>query len=357
MTWGAHLSRRTWLKAVAGFGLAAGGSGLVGCNRENGPSGRQLKVFNWSDYIHPEVIPEFERLAGCKVLYDNYSMDSELEARLSTGGGGYDVVFPSDRSMPALLAKNLLREIDHVRLGNMRHLDPKFLKPPFDPQNRFSVPYFWGTVAVGIRGDFVKGDVNGFEALFDERYRGRITMLDDAENAIAAVLLYLRLPMNSVDPSHLQQAKEVLIEQKPLVQAYTNDAYKERLISGDAWVSLGWSGDLRQAADESPQVKVIVPQSGSMIWLDSMAIPKAAQNVELAHQFINYLLEPAVAARNAEAVHYATPNLTAKDMLPTETREDESIYPPQAILDRCQWLQNRGREVAKIEAVWREARQ
>jgi spermidine/putrescine-binding protein len=182
-------------------------------------------------------------------------------------------------------------------------------------------------------------------------------MLDDAENVVAAVLLHLGRPMNSFARPDLDAAQRELIVQKPLVQAYTSDAYKERLITGDAWASLGWSGDLIQAADvaaeDETEVQVIVPPQGTMIWLDSMAIPRAAGQVELAHEFINFLLDPAIAVRNADYVHYPTPNRAAFDMLPAESRDDANVYPPQATLDRCQWLGNRGADIAKIEAVWR----
>jgi len=350
------LHRRQWLCAAVGASAAA-----LGCDRRRNTSGRELKVFNWSDYIEPGVLAEFERLTGCRVVYDNYSSDAELETRLATGGGAYDVVFPSDRAMPALLAKNLLAEIDLARLTNVRHLDAKFLRPPFDPTNRFSVPYFWGTVAVAIRADRVTGPVRGFEVLFDPAYRGRITMLDDMENVVAAVLAHLGLPINSVAAGDLAKVKRLLVQQRPLVQAYTSDAYKERLISGDAWVSLGWSGDLMQAADEAAKegntVRVIVPAGGTMIWLDSMAIPRAASEPELAHDFIDYLLAPEVAVKNAEHVHYATPNRSALSLLSDDMRQDESVYPPPATLDRCAWLQNRGAEIEKIESLWREVRQ
>ncbi|HEY2838000.1 MAG TPA: spermidine/putrescine ABC transporter substrate-binding protein [Pirellulales bacterium] len=351
----ALISRRRWLCAAA----ALSATSLGGCgNRSSTSSDRVLRVFNWSDYIHEDVIPEFEQRRQCSVVYDNYSSDAELETRLATGGGGYDVVFPSDRAMAALLAKDLLSPIDMARLANFRHLDAKFLSPPFDRGNHYSVPYFWGTVAVGLRTDKVTDTVHSFEPLFDPRYRGRITMLDDLENAVAAVLLHLGLPLNSVEPGDLAQAQRLLLAQKALLQAYTSDAYKERLYAGDAWVSLGWSGDLLQAARLEPRVplRVVVPKTGTMIWLDSMAIPRRAPNVELAHAFIDYLLEPPVALRNATAVQYATPNVAAQSLLPAAQREDESVYPPAATLDRCAWLENRGTDIEKIEAIWRQVR-
>ena len=346
-------NRRTWLQ---GAGALTAGSVLTGCGKKSGRD-RVLKVFNWSAYVADDLIPQFEQQTGCRVVYDNYSSDAELETRLATGGGAYDVVFPSDRAMQALLSKGLLQPLDHRRLKNMGHLDPKWLNPPCDRGNKYSAAYFWGTMAVGIRADKVKKPVRGFEALFDPDYRGRITLLDDAENVVAAVLLHLSLPMNSTDSRHLERVKELLVKQKSLVQAYTSDAFKERLIAGDAWVSLGWGGDLAQAADEAAEdgvaIRVVVPSAGTMLWLDSMAIPAAATEVELAHQFIDYLLDPDVAVRNAQYVNYATPNRTAFSRLPAETRADERTYPPAATIANGQWLADRGADIARIEAVWR----
>jgi spermidine/putrescine transport system substrate-binding protein len=337
------------LAAAAGAGATLGG-----CSGSDEPA---LRLFIWSDYIDPTLIEQFESEAGVPVVHDNYSADSELETKLLSGGGAYDVVVPSDRSMPALVAKGLLAEVDHALLPNLGHLDPTFTDAPFDRGNRHSVPYFWGTVAVGVRTDRVPNPPSSFAALFDEHYADRITMLDDAEHAVAMALQHLGRPANSVKLSDLDEAQKLLIAQRPLVQAYTSDAYKEKLVAGDAWVSLGWSGDLRQAADLDENVRVIVPEKGTTIWLDSLAIPRAAPNAQLAHRFINFLLDPEVAARNAEYVHYATPNLAALKRLPADERNDASVYPPKATLDRCEWLKDRGAEIAKVERVWREVRQ
>src|SRR5437868_3341227 len=191
-------SRRKWLRSAAALAV---GSTVSGCGRERS----KLNVFNWSDYIHEDLVAEFERQASCTVVYDNYSSDSELETRLATGAGSYDVVFPSDRALTALMAKRLLQPIDRSRLRNFRHLDPKFLGRPFDPENRFSVPYFLGTLAVGVRTDLVTSASQGLEPLvglnplFDKANRGRITMLDDMENVVSAALCHLHRPLNSVD--------------------------------------------------------------------------------------------------------------------------------------------------------------
>jgi spermidine/putrescine-binding protein len=318
--------------------------------------GRRLNVFNWSDYIAPELVVEFEAQAACVVVYDNYSSDAELETKLISAGGGYDVAFPSDRAMAALLAKKVVGEIDLAKLPNVKYIDPTFLKPRFDPTNRFSVPYFWGTLALGLRTDHVTEPVASFAPLFDPRYRGKITMLDDAESVVAGTLAYLGLPLNSTADGDLARVKELLVKQRPLVEAYTSDAYKERLIGGEAWAALGWNGDLRQATDENPQIRAVVPEQGTMIWMDNMVVPRNAPSADLAHAFINFLLDPQVAARNAEYIHFATPNQAALALLPQDLQDDRSVYPPAEVIARCQWLEDRGPAIVKIEQLWREVR-
>jgi spermidine/putrescine-binding protein len=341
----------------SGASTAPRGLGPVNSKGSEQPfAGQTLNVFNWSDYIDQSLIYQFEQRTGAKIQYDNYSSDAELETKLLTGDTDYDVVFPSDRSMTPLIGKGKLAELDKSLLPNLRNIDPKFLHPRFDIENRHSVPYFWGTAAVGIRTDKVAGPVMGFEALFDQRYRGHITMLDDPENVVALTLIHLGLPMNSTADADLSRARDLLVKQKTLIQAYTSDAYKEKLINGEAWVALGWSGDLLQARKEQPKIRVIIPQGGTMIWLDNIAIPSGARNVRLAHAFIDFLMEPEVAARNANAVQYPTPNASARALVDRQLLEDPAVYPPPQVLERCDWLQDRGAAIAKIEQVWQQVK-
>lgn len=339
--------------------LIAGGAALssvfAGC-RMASRGDRVLRIFNWSDYIAPQLVEHFSQLHDCQIVYDNYASDAELETRLATGGGGYDLVFPSDRALVPLLAKQLLQPLDKSRLAAMRHLDPRFLGIPADPTNHYSLPYFWGTLAIGIRSDQVQPRPDSFGVLFDHRYRGRITVLDDLEATIGAALMHLGHSLNSVDPQHLAAAAQLLRAQRPLLQAYTSDSYKERLIAGEAWVALGWSGDLVQASQEDPRIDVIVPRGGTMLWVDSMAIPRAARRPDLAHAFIDFLLDPQVARDNALAVGYATPNTAARRLLPAQMQDDPRIYPPAEVLQRSQWLAYRGPQIARLEAVWRQVR-
>ncbi|MES2791571.1 MAG: spermidine/putrescine ABC transporter substrate-binding protein [Planctomycetota bacterium] len=319
--------------------------------------GQTLNVYNWSNYIAPGLISEFEALTGARVQYDNYSTDAELEARMTVGDIGYDVIFPSDRTIVPLIKKELLAEIDRSLLTRLNNLDALFLNPPYDPGNRFSVPYFWGTMAVGVRQDIVGRTVADFGPLFDKKHAGRITMLDDAENVVAMAMLHLGYPMNSTDEAHLANVRKLLVEQKPLVQAYTSDSYKEKLIKGDAWVALGWSGDLLQAQQENPNIRVFIPESGTMVFTDNIAIPKSAKNPRLAHEFINFLLDADVAARNATFVRGGTPNVAAKSKLSPRLVGDALVYPSKSVLDKCQWLLYRDNAVTKVEEVWREVQQ
>lgn len=354
-------SRRAWLAAAAA--LFANAAGCVQRRHAAADRLQQLFVFNWSDYIDAAVIADFERLHNCQVVYDNYASDAELETRLATGAGStYDIVFPSDRAAAALLGKNLFQPLRRSLLPNFRHLDNAFLALPFDRTNQFSVPYFWGTLALGYRTDKLGTRPTSFGPLFDPDYCGRITMLDDMENSVAATLSHLGLPLNSVETLDLLAAQRALLAQKPLVQAYTSDAYRERLITGQAWVSLGWSGDLLQAADVLAQgdsqaaIDVVIPTEGTMLWVDNLMIPRAARNVELAHAFINHLLDPQVAVKNAQHVNYATPNLTARDLLPAAILADQRIYPSTDTLQKCTWLADRGELIERIESVWRTVR-
>ena len=158
--------------------------------------------------------------------------------------------------------------------------------------------------------------------------------------------------MNSISNEDLQSCEKLLLEQKELVQSYTSDSYKEKLISGEAWIALGWSGDLLQASKENKNIKVVVPKSGTMIWVDSIAISKGSKNKALAHDFINFLLDPVIAARNAEFVQYATPNQKALVYIQKETLDNQSIYPIKELLDKCEWLSDKGANIRKVEDLW-----
>lgn len=352
---GAWVGVGAWMSLALGLGCGGqqpGGGGGAATSAKPF-AGQVLHVFNWSDYIDPAVVEEFEDRTGARVQYDTYSSDAELETKMVTGASGYDVVFPSDRSMPMLMSKGLLRKLDKARLRNRGQIDAKFAHPPFDPDADYTVPYFWGTLAVGVRTDHVADPGEGFAALFDDQSSGRITMLDDAEHNVAVALMHLGRDMNSLADDDLAAAKKLLLDQKPLVQAYTSDSFKERLMAGDSWVALGWSGDLMQAKAERPEIRVIVPASGTMLWIDSMAIPHDAKHAELAHEFIDFLLEPAVAARNAELVKYASPVTAARSLISPELAEDPAVYPPESTLEKCGWLQDRGPAITKLEEVWR----
>ena len=270
--------------------------------------------------------------------------------------------------MTALVAKGLLAELDRSRLANFGHLDAKFLCLPFDRENRFSVPYFWARWPSAFGPTLSRARPTGLAVLFDPRDRGRITMLDDMENVVAAVLGYLGFPLNSLDPRHLEAAQRLLIEQKPLVQAYTSDSYRERLIAGEAWASLGWSGDLLQAASELAKVDASKnaprrrPRAGHHSARRHNDLDRQHGHSEsFAKQGARARLHRLLAGSSGggaewRKVNYATPNEAARLLLPPAMLADESIYPPAELLARCSWLENRGPAIEKIERLWRVVR-
>jgi spermidine/putrescine-binding protein len=337
--------------------LAMTATWFCGCSHQEPPKGENtVRVLIWTDYVAPEVIQEFERRMNCKVVLDTFVSDAQLEDAVLKRREAYDVVFPSDRVMQLLVDKDVLEPLDTAQVPNISHLDGKFLYPQDDPKRRFAVPYHWGTIGVGVRTDLVQGAPTGFEALFDERNKGHVTMLDDAEHAFAIALIHLRHPPNSTNRSHLEEAKSLLLRQRPLILEYTSDRYKDELDDGSAWASLGWNGDLAQARAKNPKVKVLIPESGTIVWVDNIAVLKASGNRRLAHAFVNFLLDPEVAAKNATSLGYATPNKTAAERIPAAEKEDPVIYPPQTLLEKCELLRHHGPEDQLLEQLWQEVK-
>ena len=318
------------------------------------PAQRELRVYNWSNYIGSKTIAEFERRYSVKVVYDNYSSNDELYAKLKAGGGGYDVIVPSDYMVEAMIKEGMLEQVDLSKITNFKNISKKFTNLPFDAGNKYSVPYFWGTTGVGINGDKVAQPVEDWSILFEKQYRNRISLLDDMRYTIGMALKYLGHSANSTSPQEIEKAKQLLIGEKPLVRAYTSDTYMDLLTSGDVWISYGFSGDIYQVRKQNKSVKYVIPKQGTMIGVDNMCILKGAKNVDLAHEFINYILDPQVAAEIANEILYPSPNEAAYQYIDKAVFNDPSIYPPQEVLDKCEFLRDIGDGLQLYEKAWTE---
>lgn len=345
------ITRRTFIKTTSLIGVSAafglGKTSLSIGEEQSQKLADKLYVYNWANYVSDTTIPNFEREFGVKIVYDNFSNNEELLAKLQTGASGYDVIFPSDYMVGIMREQNLLEELNMENIPDSKNISQRFKNPPFDPESKFSIPYLWGTTGIGYNAQKVTDKVDSWQILWDEKYSGRISMLDDMRGVANAALKLLGYSINATDPGQIEEAEKLLIKQKPLVRAYTSDTYIDFLVSGDIWLSQGYSGDVFQALKENKTLKYVIPKEGSDMWVDNMCIPRGAKNKYTAEVFINYLLRPDISADISNFTWYANPNEASYKLIKPEIMNDLSIYPPKEILDKCEFQKDVG-EVTKL---------
>lgn len=329
---------------------------LSGCAKSQPakPQQKVLNVYNWSDYIDEDVVREFEQEFNVKVNYDTYGSNEELLAKLMTGVSGYDIIVPSDYMIEIMIEEGLLAELNHSSIPNLKNIDPRFLNLPFDPGNRYSVPYMWGTVGIGVNTRHVTEEIDSWEALFDPRYKGRVVMLNDMRETFGVALKLLGYSLNTTDPAELEDAKAKLLQQKPIVKAYESENIKNFLVSGEAWLVHAWPGDVLMAAEENPDIVYVLPKEGGTIWADNLAIPVKAPNKATAELFINFLLRPEISARLTEAIYYGNPNKEAWLLLSEEILEEPAVFPPDEALANSEWIQDVGEATMLYDRLWTE---
>jgi spermidine/putrescine transport system substrate-binding protein len=289
-----------------------------------------------------------------KVTYDVFENNEEMLAKIQAGATGYDIVVPTDYMVTIMIDQGLLTELDAAALPNKKNLDPLFLDPPYDPGNKHSVAYQWGTTGYAWRGDQVKQAADSWALLFDPSLKGKMTMLDDSREVINAALKYLGYSLNTKSEKELGEAKKMLIDQKKLLKAYVSAPVKASLISGDVWVAQLWSGDTFQAQAENDQIKYTIPKEGCTIWTDNLCVLASAPHKRAATAFINYVLRPEVGAAISNFVSYGTPNAAAMPLIDPAARENPSIYPPQDVLARLEFLRDLGEATRLWDETWTE---
>jgi spermidine/putrescine transport system substrate-binding protein len=331
-----------------------------GLRLETAELGDQLNLFIWSDYMDPELIEEFESAYGVTVAIDYYDTNEAMIAKLQAGGTGqYDVVVASDYAVEVLRGENLLEPLDHALVPNLANLAPRFREAPFDPGNLYSATYQWGTSGLGMRADLVGGDpAPSWSLVFDpEGSVGPFTMLADPRETIGAALIYLGHSANSVDPAELAEAERLLMEQRDRVLTYAPFASaRDLLASGDALVAHNYSGDVLMVAEEVPGVRYMIPEEGSVVWTDNLAIPSGAPHARLAHAFINFILDGGVGARLSNFTRYASPNDAAMPAMDPELLADPSVYPDSAVMARLEFLRDLGEARAAYDRIWTRLR-
>jgi spermidine/putrescine transport system permease protein len=340
--------------AVAGLLILAAPFVMAGRPAVGGD--RVLNLFIWSNYIAPATLARFEQRYGVTVNVDLYDSNEALLAKLQAGNAGYDVICPSDYSVQVLRAQGLLRPLDRSALPHLVNVDPAFLDRSYDPGNRYSTPYFWGTTGIAYDRTKTAGPIDSWTALWDPRYRGRILMLDDAREAFMAALKSLGYSLNTTDRARLVQARDLLVRQKPLVRAYNSTNFEDVLLSGDVWLAQGWNGQFAKAMSQNPDIVYVIPREGATVFIDNLAIPADARNPELAHAFIDFTLEADVAAEICETMKYSSPNRAAWPLLSDATRRNTAIFPPPDVMRRLELIQDLGAATVLYDELWTEVK-
>lgn len=324
---------------------------LTGCGKNQ----TKLKIYNWGDYIDKTVIKDFEKEYNVKVIYDEFSTNEDMYAKLKAGGINYDIVIPSEYMVEKMKNEDMLSKIDFEKLSNYDYIDDNFKTEKYNKALDYSIPYMWGTVGIVYNKDIVKEKVDSYSILWDKKYKKQILMLDSQRDSIGVTLKYLGYSANSINDKELKLAKEKLIEQKPLIMSYVNEEVKDIMIGGEAGLAVVWSGDATYMMSQNKDLEYVIPKEGSNMWIDSMVIPKNSNNKELALEFINYMLRPNVALKNCAYTGYLTPHKEVKRVY-DEYDNDALEYPTEEELERLEVFLDLGKNISKYDRVWTEVK-
>lgn len=318
----------------------------------------QVIVYNWGEYIDPEIIDLFEEETGIDVIYEEFETNEIMYPKIQSGAIAYDVVCPSDYMIQRMIENDLLAEINYDHIPNLKYIGDNYMKMSrqFDPENKYSVPYLWGTVGILYNKKMVDKPVDSWGILWDKKYEDSILMQDSVRDAFAVALKYLGYSLNSTDLDELEAAKNLLIEQKPLVQAYVIDQVRDKMIGGEAALGVIYSGEALYCQQENPDLDYVIPKEGTNIWIDSWVIPKNAKNVENAEAFINFLCRPDIAKMNFDYITYSIPITAGRDLIEDESLRNSPIaFPDDSKLENCETFRFLGDDNdALYNRLWRE---
>ncbi|MGH2592793.1 MAG: polyamine ABC transporter substrate-binding protein, partial [Anaerolineae bacterium] len=320
----------------------------------------ELQLYNWVEYIDPALKEQFEAECGVKIVETNYDGNETLLATLQAGGANYDVIVPSDYMVQLMIDENMLEPLDFSVITNIQNMGDFHTHQYFDPEQKYTVPYFWGTSGFAVDTTAIPDPQPTWKMVFEpsEEVCGKISMLDDQRETIGAALMYLGYSINDTDPAHLEEAKELLIKQAECVKAYDSQTNDDLIVSGETVMGHIWTGDAILAGDPETGgrdgIVYVIPDEGCTIWQDNMAVPVSAPNKYTAMVFINYLADAEIAAQNAEFVGYGSPNEAAREFIDPELLSNESIYPPQDVMQGLQWIEDVGDALELYDRIWTE---
>ncbi|MBW4018963.1 extracellular solute-binding protein [Moraxella osloensis] len=368
------LNRRRFL----GYGLGVGGailtgglaSNLTGCQKASetatstaasaptaNQGGKVVNVYNWTEYISDQVLKDFTAETGIDVIYSTFDSNEAMYAKLKlmNGSGEYDVAFPGTDFVDKMRKEGMLEPLDHAKLTNFGHLGKNFINAPFDPENKFSIPYLWGSSGIAVNTKRIaKASLSSWNDLWQPQYEGRVMLMNDIRDVFTMSLLTLGYNGSTKSPEAIKQAYEKLTKLMPNVRTFNSDAPRMPFMEGETYLGLAWNGEVIMAQDQGmPELDFVYPKEGAIMWMDNMVIPKNAKNNDNAHKFIDFILRPKYAAMISEEIGYGSPNEAAKKEMPSELANNPIVYPPADLLKHAMFREDVGDEImALYQQYW-----
>ena len=366
------LNRRRFL----GYGLGVGGavltgglaSNLTGCQKASetatsaaAPTANQgskvVNVYNWTEYISDQVLKDFTAETGIDVIYSTFDSNEAMYAKLKlmNGSGEYDVAFPGTDFVDKMRKEGMLEPLDHAKLTNFGNLGTTFINAPFDPENKFSIPYLWGSSGIAVNTRRIaKASLSSWNDLWQPQYQGRVMLMNDIRDVFTMSLLTLGYNGSTKNPEAIKQAYEKLTKLMPNVRTFNSDAPRMPFMEGETYLGLAWNGEVIMAQDQGmPELDFVYPKEGAIMWMDNMVIPKNAKNNDNAHKFIDFILRPKYAAMISEEIGYGSPNEAAKKEMPPELANNPIVYPPADLLKHAMFREDVGDEImALYQQYW-----
>lgn len=368
------LNRRRFL----GYGLGVGGavltgglaSNLTGCQKASettasaaaseptaSQGGKVVNVYNWTEYISDQVLKDFTAETGIDVIYSTFDSNEAMYAKLKlmNGSGEYDVAFPGTDFVDKMRKEGMLEPLDHTKLTNFGNLGKTFINAAFDPENKFSIPYLWGSSGIAVNTRRIaKASLSSWNDLWKPEYKGRVMLMNDIRDVFTMSLLTLGYNGSTKNPEAIKQAYEKLTKLMPNVRTFNSDAPRMPFMEGETYLGLAWNGEVIMAQDQGmPELDFVYPKEGAIMWMDNMVIPKNAKNNDNAHKFIDFILRPKYAAMISEEIGYGSPNEAAKKEMPPELANNPIVYPPADLLKHAMFREDVGDEImALYQQYW-----
>lgn len=343
-------------RVIASMVSAVLGGLLAGCSKP--PADQQVNVLMWSEYIDRDMLPDFEKQTGLRVRIDEYDATEDMMAKLQQAGGTeqYDLVIASDHAIPVMAKLGLVRPLDLARVPNAGNISARFRNLPYDPQSKYSLPYQWGTVGLMYRKDHIPQFQPSWAVFFEaDRQPAPFVLIDSMRDMLGASLKYAGKSVNTRDPQEVKAAGERILAAKKsprLVGFDPGVGGKNKVVSGDAALAVVYSGDAIRAIEEDENIAFVLPEEGTIIWMDAMMIPAKARNAAGGHAFMNWILDAEVGAKLSNFNRYATPNESSLPLINKEDRENPCIYPDERLLQKMEYLEDLGEDTRVYDEVW-----